>query len=429
MDYYWTRGQTIGHGSTATVSVATSPQSDVVFAAKSTELSQSEFLQREQKILSSITSPYIVSYKGYDITKENNTVMYNLFLEYMSGGSLTDSIRANGGRLKESVIGNYTCQIVEGLNYLHSNGIVHCDIKSSNILVGDTGVKIADFGCAKRVAETAERIGGTPMFMAPEVARGEKQGFESDMWGLGCMIIEMASGCLPWANADDPVSAMYRIGFSDDSPEIPSWLSEEAKDFAGKCLRRDAKQRWTAQQLLNHPFLEKFINSKQIQIQEFHNYNSPTSILDQDIWNSLDDMDNAVNSSSSSSSSASERIRRLCLNTDGPTWNLDGGDDDWITVRFEEGDIIMDEIEVKDDLISYDSVYQNYCDSQQCLNGVVLDSNSRISGDYYCFLGDCKYEKDSFIVSTTSSSNLRFDRDNKDVLFNIPHNSRLVLQA
>ncbi|EEF37556.1 Mitogen-activated protein kinase kinase kinase, putative [Ricinus communis] len=433
----WIRGNSVGHGSTATVSLATSFHSAEIFAVKSAELSLSEFLQREQKILSSVASPHIVSYRGCDITRENNKVMYNLFLEYMSGGSLVDTIQAHGGRLGESMIGYYTCQIVQGLDYLHSNGLVHCDIKSSNILIGDAGAKIADFGCAKRVVATvdvAETIGGTPMFMAPEVARGAEQGFASDIWALGCTIIEMATGCAPWPNANDPVSVMYRIGFMDQLPEFPCCLSEQAKDFLEKCLRRDPKQRWTANQLLKHPFLEKFISHGK-QIQEPNNSGSsysPTSILDQHIWNSVDDesenLDNLAHSchhDHESSPSASERIRRLCLVSEGPSWELD---ENWIPVRgncSEEGDTIMDGIEVKNEVASYGSVYQeNYCGGgEQWMDGVLTDKNiisSRISGD---ILGDCKYGKDSFLVC----SNLRLDRDRNVLL--IPYISILLSQA
>ncbi|KAL3572922.1 hypothetical protein D5086_026826 [Populus alba] len=285
----WTRGHTIGRGSTATVSVATSIQSGDVFAVKSVELSQSGFLQREQKILSSIISPFIVSYKGCEVTRKNNKVMYNLFLEYMPSGSLSNAIHAHdGGRLDESLIRIFTYQILQGLDYLHLNGLVHCDIKSSNILVAQSGAKIADFGCAKRVEQQGP-IAGTPMFMAPEVARGEEQGFASDIWALGCTVIEMASGGTPWHN----------------------------------------------------------------QIQESTpSSTSPTSILDQGIWNSLDEsesLESLVLVPSGGESSAGERIRGLSLLSGEPSWDCD--DQNWITAReggSEEGDTVMDDIEYKD---------------------------------------------------------------------------------
>lgn len=421
----WTRGQTIGHGSTATVSLATFLQSGDVFAVKSIELSQSEFLQREQKILSSINSPQIVGYRGCDITRESNKVMYNLFLEYMPGGTLTDAIQANGGRLDESMIKYYTCQIIQGLVHLHLSGLVHCDIKGRNILVGQSGAKIADFGCAKRVnsveADAAAPIGGTPMFMAPEVARGEEQGFASDIWALGCTMIEMASGSAPWPNVNDPVSIIYQVGYSGHLPEFPSCLSEQARDFLDKCIRRNPKERWTASQLLKHPFLGEF-NSHAKQIQESNSSsNSPTSMLDQGFWNSLDEsesFENLINTSAETS--AAERIGQLSLLSGRQSWDWD---ENWISVRescSEEVDTIMDDIEAKDHMISYGLVkQQSYVGSEELLD--LLDSriSSRISGN---FLGACKWGEDSFVISS-----FRFDRD-KDMLL-IPSVSKLVLQA
>ncbi|XP_009796297.1 mitogen-activated protein kinase kinase kinase 18-like [Nicotiana sylvestris] len=348
----WTRGHIIGHGSSAAVSVAKSRWSSEIFAVKSVELSQSQFLQKEQKVLSALSSPYIVSYKGYDVTKENNTVMFNLMMEYMSEGTIADEIRKNGGRINEPVIGYYTKQILLGLEYLHSRGVVHCDIKGQNILLGKTGAKIADFGCARWV-DTAERdggasaqpIGGTPMYMAPEVARGEEQGFAADIWGLGCTIIEMATGGSPWTNVTNSASLLYKIAFSGQSPEIPKFLSLQAKDFLSKCFRRDQKERWTAKQLLKHPFLEEISNFKEIQDSIT---SSPTSILDQDIWNSVEEtetMDSTTIQLETSIDSPLQRVRKLGLNSRKPNWRWD--DEIWTTVRLNskqnEGD---DDLEV-----------------------------------------------------------------------------------
>ncbi|XP_016484589.2 mitogen-activated protein kinase kinase kinase 17-like [Nicotiana tabacum] len=332
----WTRGHPIGHGSSAAVSVAKARCSDDVFAVKSVELSQSQLLQKEQTILSELSSPFIVSYKGYDVTRENNTVMFNLMMEYMSDGTLTDEIRKQGGQINESLIGYYTKQILQGVEYLHSRGVVHCDIKGHNILLGKTGAKIADFGCARRVdqaerdaAASAQPIGGTPMFMAPEVARGEEQGFAADIWGLGCTIIEMATGGSPWTNVTNSASLLYKIAFSGQSPQIPKFLSLQAKDFLSKCLRRDPRERWTAKELLKHPFLEETSNSNQDFVTS-----SPTSILDQDIWNSVEEtetMDFCSLQTVSSMHSALQRVRELGLNSGEPKWRWD--DQSWITLR------------------------------------------------------------------------------------------------
>ncbi|XP_041006810.1 mitogen-activated protein kinase kinase kinase 18-like [Juglans microcarpa x Juglans regia] len=351
----WTRGQAIGHGSSATVSLATSHLYGSVFAVKSAELSQSEFLQREQQILSSLSvTPHMVNYKGYDVTMENNMLMYNLFMEYVPGGTLTDVIRTCGGRLEESVIGCYTQQIVQGLEYLHSQGFVHCDIKGRNILISEeNGAKIADFGCARwvddKVGKDREmpKIGGTPMFMAPEVVHGEEQGFPCDIWALGCTVIEMATGGAPWPNVSDPISALFQIAYSGELPEFPSFLSEQANDFLDKCLRRSPKERWTASQLLKHPFLVEFNSSAKI-IQESSYSNSPTTILDQGFWNSLEDSELNLGSLIEENPGA-ERIRRLSLLSEAPDWTWD---EKWITIRGNNGEeinMIMDVAEAEAD--------------------------------------------------------------------------------
>ncbi|XP_049413714.1 mitogen-activated protein kinase kinase kinase 17-like [Solanum stenotomum] len=320
----WSRGHTIGHGSTAAVSVAKSHFSDEVFAVKSVELSQSQLLQKEQKILSQLSSPYIVSYKGYDVTKENGKLIFNLMMEYMPDGTLYDEIRKQGGRINEPLIGYYIKQILKGLEYVHSGGIAHCDIKGQNILLGKTGAKIADFGCARWIDPAgAELIGGTPMFMAPEVARGEEQGCPADIWGLGCTIIEMVTGGSPWTNVTNAASLLYKIAFSGQSPEIPKFLSLQARDFLSKCLIRDPKERWTAKQLLKHTFLEEF-NSNQNFVTS-----SPTSILDQDIWNSVEESETTI---LQIGSSPLQRVRELCSNSGELNWRWND-DERWITTR------------------------------------------------------------------------------------------------
>ncbi|KAG2716967.1 hypothetical protein I3843_03G153400 [Carya illinoinensis] len=349
----WTRGQTLGHGSSATVSLATaSPLSGAtVFAVKSAELSKSEFLQREQKIISSLSSPHVVGYKGCDITMENNMTMYNLFMEYVSGGTLADATSGCGGRLDESLIGYYAQHIVQGLDYLHSQGLVHCDIKGRNILISeDDGAKIADFGCAKWVERRVEEdkvvaIGGTPMYMAPEVARGEEQGFPCDIWAIGCTIIEMATGGAPWPKVADPVTVLYQIAYSDELPEFPSFLSEQAKDFLDKCLRRCPKERWTASQLLKHPFLEGS-NSGVKSIPDSASNFSPTSILDQGFWNSLEESESLSSPvDTQRKNPAADRIRRLSSLSEVPSWTWD---ENWITIRennSEDNNVIMNAVE------------------------------------------------------------------------------------
>ena len=307
-------------------------------------------LQREKSFLSRLSCDRIVKYLGSDITceGEGDTTLYNVFMEYVSGGALSDEIRRRGDGLDdEGRIRLYTRQILLGLEYLHGNGVVHCDIKSENVLIREDGAVIADLGCAKSVQGNGGGGGGggsvfygTPVFMAPEVARGEEQGFPADIWALGCTVIEMATGCNPWPEVNDAVSAVYRIGFSGDVPETPMWLSENGRDFLDKCLRRNPRERWTAKELLKHPFLEEGLmetNSKQV-IREFA-MKSPTSVLDDQgfFWDSLEApaTSSVLPHIGSSSNSPAERIQRLNQSATSsgsnlPNWSWD---EDWVTVR------------------------------------------------------------------------------------------------
>ncbi|KAK8683964.1 hypothetical protein V6N13_040003 [Hibiscus sabdariffa] len=326
----WTRGRTIGRGSTATVSIATVDHSGHVFAVKSTELSQSESLRKEQSILSTLSCPQLVAYKGYDITSENGMLLYNLFMEYAPSGTVADAIHKHGGCLDEAMVRSYTRGILLGLQFLHSRGIVHCDIKGQNILVTDDGVKIADLDCARRADGESRSVAGTPVYMAPEVARGEQQGFSADVWALGCTVLEMATGRASWPDVRDPVSALYRIGFLNDVPEIPTNISKQARDFVSKCLRRDPAERWLATQLLSHDFVKE----SKFPEKETHGskLETPNNVLHPHLWDSMEELDTIQ---IPSNKSLMERIRQLSednlvLSSKLPSWE---NDENWVTVR------------------------------------------------------------------------------------------------
>lgn len=325
----WTRGPTIGRGATAAVSLATTPAGDL-FAVKSTDLASSALLRNEECLLSRLFSPYIIRCLGSDITHDAHQSVYNLFLEYSAGGSLSDLIRKQGGSFDEKSIRFYAHQLLLGIEYLHRNGLVHCDIKAQNILIGSDGLKIADFGCAKWAESSgfgAGAFSGTPAYMSPEVARGEEQSFPADIWALGCTVIEMATGTHPWPEMKDPASALYRIAFSGDVPEFPSWFSGEAKDFLGKCLMRESERRWTAAELLRHPFLV-WVEESCEEMRELRR-SSPTSVTDQAFWDAVEVGECCENMAASSDS---PRRRMGALICDG---EFAADEREWVTVRSE----------------------------------------------------------------------------------------------
>ncbi|XP_022546479.2 mitogen-activated protein kinase kinase kinase 18 [Brassica napus] len=393
MNIAWTRGPTIGRGSTATVSIATSNTGEI-FAVKSANFSSSAFLQREQSILSTLSSPHIVKYIGSSLTCENDRLVYNILMEYVSGGSLHGLIKNSGGKLPEPAIRSHTRQILKGLKYLHERGIVHCDLKSQNVLVGENGVvsKIADLGCAKPVFNSG--FSGTPAFMAPEVARGEEQRFPADVWALGCTVIEMMTGSSPWPELNDAVAGMYKIGYSGESPEIPEGTSEKGRDFVMRCLRVDPKQRWTVEELLKHPFLDDDEEDEESQsIDYLRNTSSPSTVLDQRFWNSCEDSETEDPFADYSDSwrSPADRIEQLAGDevTSVPSWDtVDDGE--WIQVR---GDVIG-EAEKRVSYGGEDIICVEATSSSQVIEDWIWDQESLLS----------EYSSDDVIASLYSNA-------------------------
>lgn len=253
----WVKGGLIGAGSFGRVCLAINKSDGQLFAVKSMKGQDGFYLEKEYDILKSLDSPYIVRCLGKDYSVEDGEDVCNLLMEYMPGGSVRELIAKFGGKLDESAIKAYTRDILRGLEYLHGQGIVHCDIKGNNVLVGTEGAKIADLGSAKLEEDSGVKVRGTPLWMAPEVANQEEQGPPSDIWSLGCTVVEMATGKLPWSHVSNPFVAMYKIGSTDELPESPRCLSSHGRDFLEKCFRKDPSQRWTATQLLKHPFINE----------------------------------------------------------------------------------------------------------------------------------------------------------------------------
>eukprot|EP01087_Luapelamoeba_hula_P021474 TRINITY_DN7518_c0_g2_i1.p1 TRINITY_DN7518_c0_g2~~TRINITY_DN7518_c0_g2_i1.p1 ORF type:complete len:768 (-),score=107.22 TRINITY_DN7518_c0_g2_i1:250-2553(-) len=222
-------------------------------------------IQREIDIMQGLSHPNIVRYLGSERTDNTLTI----FLELVAGGSIA-SILKKFQRLNEKTIRSFTRQILSGLQYLHKKGFAHRDIKGANILVTNDGIpKLCDFGCSKKLKDIVsygqgcQTVTGTPYWMAPEVIKGKNYGRKADVWSLGAVVVEMATGFPPWSDLP-PVAALFKIGSEDTPAPIPDLLSDQGKDFLLLCFKRAPEERPTAGDLLKHPFVALDTTSPQL---------------------------------------------------------------------------------------------------------------------------------------------------------------------
>ena len=120
---------------------------------------------------------------------------------YAENGSLGQTLKAFG-KLNERLVASYVVRILEGLHYLHQSDVVHCDLKAANILTTKNGnIKLSDFGVSlnmRAMERGIKDVAGTPNWVAPEVTKLSVASPKSDIWSLGCTIIELLTGDPPY---------------------------------------------------------------------------------------------------------------------------------------------------------------------------------------------------------------------------------------
>jgi len=237
------RGQLIGKGTYGRVYLGMNATTGEFLAVKQVEVNQKVAGQDKDRIKEMVAAmdqeidtmqhlehPNIVQYLG----SERKEFSISIYLEYIPGGSIGSCLRKHG-KFEESVVRSLTRQTLEGLAYLHHEGILHRDLKADNILLDLDGTcKISDFGISKKSDniygnDITNSMQGSVFWMAPEVVRSQGQGYSAkvDIWSLGCVVLEMFAGKRPWSR-EEAIGAIFKLGSLNQAPPIPDDVSATA---------------------------------------------------------------------------------------------------------------------------------------------------------------------------------------------------------
>jgi serine/threonine protein kinase len=242
-------------------------------------------LKAEFDTLAGLKHPHIVSVLFFELDTANE--VGRIYMEWLPGGSLGSVAKSVGGIVHEAAIRAYMRDALSGLAYLHEHGIVHRDVKPANLLLGPDGrAKLSDFGTRKLVGTSSATqttssggIAGTPVYMDAASLQGRPSP-ASDIWALGCTIVELSSGRPPWAelDIDEPLPLMFHICFQAQPPAhhpaVPTHLSAALLAVLQRCFAHLPENRPSAQELLADPYFDESSEVDDMLMESLRDYES-----------------------------------------------------------------------------------------------------------------------------------------------------------
>ncbi|XP_055069679.2 myosin light chain kinase, smooth muscle [Misgurnus anguillicaudatus] len=238
---------------------------------------EKENVKQEIGIMNSLHHPKLV--QCVDAFQGKSDMV--MVLEMISGGELFERIVDEDFELTEREVIKYMLQIIDGVQFIHKQGIVHLDLKPENIMcINKTGskIKLIDFGLARRLEDSGSLkvLFGTPEFVAPEVINYEAISYPTDMWSIGVICYILVSGLSPFmGDNDNETLANVTSATWDFEDEAFDEISDQAKDFISSLLKKNMRARLTCAQCLEHSWLKqdtKNMEAKQLSKERMKKY-------------------------------------------------------------------------------------------------------------------------------------------------------------
>uniref|UniRef100_A0A668V9N1 Serine/threonine-protein kinase PLK n=1 Tax=Oreochromis aureus TaxID=47969 RepID=A0A668V9N1_OREAU len=258
------KGKLLGKGGFARCYEMTDLSNNKMYAVKVIPQSrvskphQRDKITNEIELHRTLSHKHVVKFSHYFEDQEN---IY-IFLELCSRKSLAHIWKARH-TLTEPEVRYYLRQIISGLKYLHSRGILHRDLKLGNFFINENmELRLGDFGLAAKLETVEQRkktICGTPNYLAPEVLNRQGHGTESDVWSLGCVMYTLMCGNPPFETLD--LKETYKC-IKEVRYNLPSTLSPAAQKLISGILQKNPSDRLTLDQILNHEFFKGFTPDK-----------------------------------------------------------------------------------------------------------------------------------------------------------------------